>query len=266
MESNYLEPGQFANIAHRGGSLEAPENTIVAFSHAHQIDENIYFELDVHETKDGEIVVHHDGTLERTSDGKGHIADFTYTELQKFDEGYRFTTDGGKTFPFRGKDCKIPKLTEVLTTFPKSHLSIELKEGLRFFGDKVAKIVFDTQSQERICIAGEDHKTLIKTAKLMPTVCSGFSAREMKFNFVFTLLHLPNFFASTRGDVMQIPYSHNGHIVVTPAFLKRAHAHGKFVHVWTVNDEPTMRRLIEIEADGIITDAPTLLTRVLLNS
>jgi len=266
MNSDYLQTGEFAVIAHRGGSLEAPENTMAAFSHAYKVNQKIYFELDVHQTRDKEIVVHHDGTVDRTTNGTGSIANLSYKELSQFDAGYRFTLDNGKTFPFRDQGCHIPKLKDVLTAFPTTRLSIELKDGPVFFGGNVAKVITETQSQKRVCIAGENHKALSQAAALMPEVCSGFSAKEMLINFYCAALHLPSFIGAKRAQVMQIPYSHNGRTIASPNFINRAHKQGLFVHVWTVNDEETMRHLLKIGADGIITDAPTLLTRVLLKS
>ncbi len=235
----YLSPGRFAIIAHRGGSLEAPENTIKAFENAFRLDPEIYFELDVHQTKDGEIVVIHDDKVDRTTTGHGYIWDFTWDELP----------------------ITIPRLSEVLEKFPKTRITIELKHGPKFFGDRVVEIIKKYKAEKRVCLAGENHQDLIKTSRLAPDLCSGYSGRELILNFFWNRFHIP-FLGPNRGEVMQTPYMHKDYLVASKSYIERAHRRNKFVHVWTVNDEVTMRHLIEIGADGIITDAPTLLLKV----
>jgi glycerophosphoryl diester phosphodiesterase len=261
IRSTFLKPGHFAAIAHRGGSLEAPENTLAAFENATSIYPGIYFELDVHPTRDGEIVVHHDKTIDRTTNGHGQIEGYTYDELIKFDAGHHFSNDDGKTFPFRDKGIKIPLLKDVLKNFPNTHISIELKSGHGFFGDKVIKILRQAEAESRVVLASFDHGLLLKTALLAPHICSGYSRRELLFNSIWTRFGIP-FLGPHRGHVMQPPYIHEGRVIADKKFIDRAHRNKKFIHVWTVNDEPTIRQLIKDGVDGIISDAPSLLVKV----
>jgi len=257
----YLSSGRFAVIAHRGGSLEAPENTLQAFENAFQIFPQIYFELDVHLTRDEEVVVTHDDSVDRTTNGHGAVKDLTLNELSKLDWGFNFSKDGGKTFPFRGKGVSISRLSDIFEKFPKNPITVEIKHGPKFFGQKVVDIIRKYNAQDRVCISGENHEDLTKTSKLLPDLCSGYSGHELLLNFIWNRFRVP-FLGPNRGDVMQIPYIHNGYLVASPSFIGRAHRRNKVVHVWTVNDEVTMRHLVEIGADGIITDAPTLLLKV----
>src|SRR5689334_5224836 len=98
------------HIAHRGGSALAPENTLAAFARAVDEFHTDVLELDVHATRDGELVVAHDPDVARCTDGEGAIAERTYAELAALDAGYRFTRDSGATFPFRGRNVRIPRL------------------------------------------------------------------------------------------------------------------------------------------------------------
>ncbi len=257
----YLAPQQFALIAHRGGSLEAPENTLPAFENAYEVYQEIYFELDTHESRDGKLIVIHDATVDRTTNGHGSVADLTLLELSKLDWGYNFSRDGGSSFPYRGKKISVLQVQDVLENFPKTRVTIEMKKGGPSFSHKIIETIKRANAQTRVCIAAEDHKLLRKTWDLCPDLCSGYSKRELFFNFIWNRLSLPHF-GPHRGQVVQIPYIYNGHLIASKSFIHRAHRRKKPVHVWTINDEATMRHLIETGVDGVITDAPTLLLKV----
>jgi len=114
------------NFAHRGGRKVVPENTIEGFREATQLGP-VVLELDAQSSADGEVVVIHDGTVDRTTDGTGEVARMTLAQLQRLDAGYRFTPDGGATFPWRGKGVTIPTLEAVFREFPDHFVNIELK-------------------------------------------------------------------------------------------------------------------------------------------
>src|SRR5215212_218710 len=114
-------------FAHRGASGEAPENTLIALQRAVELGMH-YAELDVHASRDGTVVVCHDATLERTTNGHGHIRGLSLAELRAFDAGYHFSPDDGQTFPFRGTGVHIPTLVEVLQSFSTLQLTVEIKQ------------------------------------------------------------------------------------------------------------------------------------------
>src|SRR5574341_1011125 len=113
-------------IAHRGGAHLRPENTLAAFSHAVEIGADVV-DTDVRTTADGAIVCIHDATVERTTEGAGRVESLTLGELQKLDAGYRWSTDGGRTYPFRGQGIRVPSLEEVLVRFPRARMNVEIK-------------------------------------------------------------------------------------------------------------------------------------------
>src|SRR5690348_8923683 len=108
-------------FAHRGGSLLAPENTLPAFKQGVACGADA-LELDIQTTSDGELVVIHDPTVDRTTDGSGPVAAYTLEKLQRLDAGYRLSLDGGATYPFRGQGITIPTLREVFERFPQMRI------------------------------------------------------------------------------------------------------------------------------------------------
>ncbi|MCP4421279.1 MAG: glycerophosphodiester phosphodiesterase, partial [Chloroflexi bacterium] len=123
----FATQGGVVVLAHRGWRGCYPENTMLAFEKAAELPID-GLEIDIHSTSDGVLVVFHDDSLERTTNGNGRIQDYTFAELQKLDAGYRFTPDDGQTFPFRGQGITIPILAEVFETFPRLWINIDIKQ------------------------------------------------------------------------------------------------------------------------------------------
>lgn len=257
----YIRPGLFEVIAHRGGALEAPENTFAAFDHALQLHNDIIFELDVQQTRDGQVVVLHDSTVDRTTNGHGDVTDLNYSDVEKLDAAYRFSKDLGKTFPLGGKRIKIPLFKDVLEKYPKTRISVEIKRANPPFERKVIDIIDRFEARDRVVLAGEDHKILSRARKLAPNMESGFSAQEV-YRMLISLKCRMAFLAPTRGNVFQIPMEFNGRTIYSEDFVMWTHKLKRVVHLWTINDEVTMRQLLNDGVDGIITDAPSLLLRV----
>jgi len=113
-------------FAHQGGGFIAPENTLQAFEHSLRYQPDA-LELDIQLTRDDEIVVMHDPMVDRTTNGKGLVSSYSWEELQQLDAGYHFTTDGGKTFPFRGTGVRISLLRTIFERFPAQLINIDLK-------------------------------------------------------------------------------------------------------------------------------------------
>src|SRR5690554_1995342 len=125
---NLLLSDQVLNIAHRGGGLLRPETTLPAFEHALAVGADV-LEFDLHASADGVIVAMHDDTVDRTTEGSGAIKDRSFAELRMLDAGYRFTTDDGQTYPYRGAGIQIPTLEEILLGFPDRYYLMEIKQS-----------------------------------------------------------------------------------------------------------------------------------------
>jgi glycerophosphoryl diester phosphodiesterase len=224
-------------------------------------------ELDVHATVDGVLVVCHDATVDATTDGAGAIAGMTLAEVQALDNGYRFEVDG--RFPFRGRApqdpaLRVATLAEVLEAFPGVFLNLDIKQTapevepyeaalaglLRAYGRTEDVIVasFLDRATDAFAVAGPEFVTSAgtdATAAFYFAVQGGTESPPMT--------HV----------AFQVPARFGEIDVVTPAFVHRAHEAGVAVHVWTIDDEVEMERLIGLGVDGIITDHPTRLTSVL---
>lgn len=245
-------------IAHRGGSGLAPENTLAAFNQALSLWRADMIELDVRASADGHCMVIHDASVDRTTNGAGEVARMSYAELRELDAGHRFTPDGGRTFPFRDRGIGIPTIEEVLETLPDARLTIEVKAGAAQRPLFAAIERFD--AMRRVIAAGMYARDRTRFRHFQGAISA---SREQLVPF--WLLHRAHVgaLAPFAADVVQAPEHHGALRLVTPRFIRDLHARGVQVHVWTVNDEADMRRLLEWGVDGILTDRPDVLGRVL---
>jgi glycerophosphoryl diester phosphodiesterase len=243
-------------LGHRGAAGERPENTIVSFERAVEAGAAI-LESDVHPTRDGHVVMFHDDTLERTTDGAGRIADKTLAELQALDAGHRFSPDGGKSFPYRGRGIRIPTLDEAFRRFPGMRFNLELKERVPGFVDETLALVRRADRAALTLLAAADDALMddVRAActKSDTRVAIGASAGDV-LRFIRSALAGD---APPPGPMaLQVPADFGGRPVVTDAFVRHARAHGIAVHVWTINDPAEMKRLLDLGVDGLVTDFP----------
>jgi glycerophosphoryl diester phosphodiesterase len=245
-------------IAHRGGSALAPENTLAAFRRALDWWRADLLEIDVQPTRDGDAVVIHDPTLDRTTDGTGAVSSLTVAEIQQLDAGFRFTPDGGRSFPCRGSGVRISTLREVLQALPHARVNVEIKDGRA--QQAVWDTVHDLHAVHRVLVAAGDRKNRERFRDYPGPVSAG--AQDM---YAFAGLHLAR---ATRlwtptVDAFQMPEERGGRQVLTPRMLAELQSRNVAVHVWTIDDPRDMRRLLEWGVDGIITDRPDRLARLL---
>ena len=245
-------------LAHRGGSALAPENTLAAFRRALEWWRADVLEIDVHPTRDGDALVIHDPTVNRTTDGSGPVAGMTVAELQGLDAGWRFTPDGGASHPFRGRGVRLSTLREVLAELPHARVNVEIKDARAQAA--VWSAVHEAGAAHRVLVAAGDRRNRARFGAY-PGAVSG-SAQEM---YAFYALHLAHSTALWRPpvDAFQMPERRGSRQVLTPRMLRELHAHNVAVHVWTIDEPADMRRLLEWGVDGIVTDRPDRLARLL---
>jgi glycerophosphoryl diester phosphodiesterase len=250
------------HIAHRGGALLAPENTLTAFRMAVERFGTDMLELDVHLTRDGEVVVAHDATLERCTDGAGPLAALSLAELRRLDAGHRFSPDGGRTFPFRGQGVRLPTLREVLRAFPGLRLNIELKPDVPGIEDVFVRLLREEGALERVCMGSELDSVGERLAALVPEACH-FYPRDALTAYVLGVRSGEPPAEDGRYTVLDMPLYFGEVRLVDAQLLATAAAQGKWINVWTVDDPEEMRRLLAEGIGGVMTDRPDLLRQVM---
>lgn len=241
--------------AHRGGAALRPENTLAAFEHGLALGAD-GLEFDVHLSRDGIVVVHHDATLDRTTDARGPLAERTAAELGALDAGYAFrgSDPGGPAFPFRGQGWGIPRLRDVLQRFPVVPLIIELKVNRPDLGQRVVDELRAARAIERVSVGSFGGRVLAAVRAAEPRLQTGASREEARWALYRSWARWP--IRLPAYQEFQLPERSGGTTVITPRFVAHAHRAGIPVKVWTVDDRDDMRRLAGWGVDGIITDRP----------
>lgn len=272
------------NIAHQGGENEAPSNTMYALIRAMRLGSDM-LELDIHTSADGEIVVIHDATVNRTTNGSGAVYDKTYEEIRALDAGFKLVPGEGardgrpqSDYPFRGvrtgerkpppsmgpEDFTIPTLDEVIQAFPGVPLNIEIKgasdEDVGSFlrnAEALATYLNELGRTDGIIVASFNDAALQRFHELAPQIDLAPATGEVAS------------YVATRGTLLegrttfQVPPEFGGVTVADEQFIEDAHEDGYAVHVWTINEEEAMRELIGFGVEGVMTARPSRLERVL---
>lgn len=257
--------GVVLNIAHRGGRRVWPEHTLLAYREALASGTDV-LELDIHETSDDVIVIMHDSTIDRTTDGTGAIKDMTFAELRTYDAAYDFTTDDGATYPYRGMGLVVPTLEEVFEEFPDAPYVIEIKQGDPSIVDDFVAMSREYEKVEQMNGAAFDDDILIELREAAPEMGTSFGEREVLVFYAQSSDGSVDPDYVPPAEFLQVPPNIPGtdEPLIHEHFVPSAHALGLKVHAWTINDEDEMRRLIEeVGVDGIMTDYPPLLTSVI---
>jgi len=233
-----------------------PENTIPAFRNAAKIGADV-LELDVRLTKDGELVVMHDSTVDRTTNGQGKVREMTVAQLKQLDAGYWFTPDDGATYPYRGQDIVIPTLTEVFSAFPEHIINIEIKDYAPESVERLVEVIEEAGAADRVIVSSFDDETMKYFRQVAPYVASAAAPGEIRTFYILSRLYLTRFHRPL-SDAYQIPVERGGVRLDTKTFIDAAHSKNQKVHYWTIDDPDEMRRLLALGADGIMTDRPDL--------
>jgi glycerophosphoryl diester phosphodiesterase len=225
-------------FAHRGGSKIGPENTIAAFDRGLSAGAD-GLELDVHLSRDGIVVVHHDATLDRTARATGRLADRTAGELAALD---------------------VPTLREVLARYTDIGIIIELKEAGPALAREVVDEVRRAGAARRVCLGSFSRSALRAARAIAPDIATSGARFEVRMALY------RSWFGIAPGRVpyqaFQVPETSGSTRVVSPRFVELAHKAGIAVQVWTVDEPEDIRRLLDWGADGIISDRPDVAVEV----
>jgi len=257
------------NYAHQGGALEAPSSTLYALHRALRVGATA-LELDAHLTADDQLVLAHDGTVDRLTDGTGAINALTLAELRKLDAAYHFAFEEKPgAFPFRGRapadpELRIPTLDEVLEAFPRTFLNLDIKAGeekSEACALALARALLARNRDGDFIVASFDDSLTEAFSRAAPGIATsvGMSAAMAIWQAVHEGKPLP----PISHLALQLPAQFQDTAVVTAELVGRAHEAGIAVHVWTVNEASEMERLCELGVDGLITDRPSLCAQVL---
>jgi glycerophosphoryl diester phosphodiesterase len=248
-------------IAHRGGARLRPENTLLAFEHAVGLGADM-LEMDARATADGVLVALHDATVDRTTDGQGPVHALTLDALQKLDAGYRWSPDAGRSTPFRGRGVRVPTLAEVFARFPRMRMVVEIKPPEPALAARMCQLIRRADMTARVLVASMHEAVLDAFRAGCPEVSTSMGPGEARLFYLASLVYLSDAI-SPAAQALQIPYGFGERVLATPTVAAAARGRNLALHVWTVNDELRMRRLLEIGVDGIMTDRPDLLLRLL---
>jgi glycerophosphoryl diester phosphodiesterase len=238
----YLQSDGPIAIAHRGGALEAPENTMESFLAASELGFR-YLETDAQLTADGTVVAFHDATIDRVSNQTGAISSWEWNALAEV--------------PIH--ECgRLSTVSDLLTAFPGHRFNLDAKSHAVV--EPLLRLVEEADAFDRVCFGSFSHRRLVKLRSLGPAnICTSFApvaiARQV-------LRSYGRFFPSMPGDAVQVPPSCKGIRLVTERFIDRAHADDLAVHVWTIDEPDEMHRLLDLGVDGIMTDRPSVLKAV----
>jgi glycerophosphoryl diester phosphodiesterase len=272
------------NIAHQGGENEAPSNTMYAYERALRMGADM-LEVDVHTTADGHLVVMHDGTVDRTTDGSGQVATMTLAQIRRLDGAYDFVPGLGpqagrpeRDYRFRGiatgernpptgfrpRDFRVPTLAEVLRAYPEVPINIEIKgtadADLASFlrnAEHLAALLNRVGRTDGVIVASFNDLAVARFHELAPEVATAPGITGVA---QFKLANVP---PPPGTAAFQVPTEFQGIQVTDPDFIGRAHQGGYAVHVWTINEPPLMRTLLGWGVEGIMTAEPMRLERVL---
>ena len=257
--------------AHRGGSKLRPENTILAFDHGISLGAD-GLEFDVHLSRDGVVVVHHDSTVDRTTNGHGPVAALTADELARLDAGYYFgppspveakPASAGQPapYPFRGLAGGVPRLDEVLRRYPVLPLIVELKVDEPALAHRTIDAIRAAGAIDRVALGSFGTRVLRAARAYEPAIRTGASLEETRLALYRSWVRWP--VRRPPYQEYQVPELAGTTRVVSARFVEYAHDAGLVVKVWTVDEAADMLRLLSWGVDAIITDRPDIAVAVL---
>jgi glycerophosphoryl diester phosphodiesterase len=246
------DPAARIVIGHRGAAAHFPENTVASFDHAVSLGVDA-IEFDLRVSRDGVVVVIHDPTIDRTTDGTGAVADLTLAELKKLDPGAKFTPDAGRTFPWRGRGLQILTFEELLARYPSIPLLIEVKVAAA--ADGARRAIEEARSSERVLMDSAVCAALspFQGSEILTGACYDDVLRLLPRALIGSAP------AALRYSAICIPRWYNGLPIPVRRIARLARRRGVPTHVWTINAPSAARSLWSAGINGIISDDPELM-------
>jgi len=247
--------------AHRGGMGLWPEATMEGFKRAVAQWPDVLIEGDAHLTKDGHVVLFHDATVDRTTNGTGNVQDKTLAEVKALDAGYRFTPDGGKTFPFREKGVTAATLAEALSALPQSRFLIELKPQMGV-AEAAVRVIQEAHAEDRVALASFSAVLMDQACKLAPRTIRCYDIPQG----MLLLKALRGGEWDTyqpAADILAIDENMIRGFEITEADFRAIRNKGIAISIHTINDAAAMRKFLDVGVDIILTDRPDRLAEAI---
>ncbi len=259
--SNPFFEDRVLNIAHRGANRLAPEETLEAYHAARKVGVDV-LEMDIRRTRDGVLVVMHDGSVDRTTSGSGRIDEMTLAEIKALDAGYNFTTDQGATYPFRGEGLTVPTLIEIFETFPDDYMIIEIKGDDPTVSADYAAVLREYDRFQSVITASFDEPVIDAFRAAAPGALTSMAQNEVIAFFGLNAEGEASY--TPPGEFLHVPPGFQGIEVMTPEFVAKANRFGLPIHVFgTGNDADVMQALIDVGARGLMVDDVELAREVI---
>jgi glycerophosphoryl diester phosphodiesterase len=237
-------------IAHGAGLGRAPANTQEALAQA-VADGADVLEVDTQMTADGVLVLMHDDTVDRTTNGSGRVDELTLDEISALDAAFGY--DGEEADRFADQGVRAPTLAEALVAHPEMRWIAEIKPDTAEAAQAMCQTIREAGMTERVMVGSFHDSAMAHFRAACPEVATGMASNEALSFYIAARLGLAKWHP-TRAHAMQIPPRASGLDVAHPRLIAAAHARGLAVQVWTINDPDDMAALIELGVDGIITD------------
>jgi glycerophosphoryl diester phosphodiesterase len=247
-------------FAHRGGGGLAPENTIQAFDKGLALGAD-GLELDVRLSRDGAVVVHHDATVDRTTNGRGAVSAHTRDELARLDAAYRFALDGARpVYSYRDRGIGVPTLAAVLARYRDVRIIVELKVNAPELAIAAIEAVRAADAVDRVCFASFGLRVLRAARAMEPAIATSAAREEVRWALYRSWCRWPLRQPPYAG--FQVPEWAGRTHLVSRRFVDMAHRASLGVQVWTVDAEDDARRLLGWGVDALITDRPDVVIPV----
>ncbi len=250
MTRGYLDHAGVLAFAHRGGAfhpeLEGLENTMAAFRHAVELG-YVYLETDVHVTSDGVLLAFHDDVLDRVTDRTGSIAETSYVDVQA-------ALIGGRE--------RVPTLAELFEAFPGARFNIDIKSAGAV--PALADFISAHDAWDRVLVGSFSPRRMATFRRLTQgRVATSDHPLEVAAYVLSPTARLARLLTPGRPDALQVPHRRRRLTVASRGLIRRAHANGVHVHVWTIDDPAEMNELLDRGVDGLMTDRTDILSDVL---
>jgi glycerophosphoryl diester phosphodiesterase len=245
-------------MAHQGSENLWPSNTMLAFENSVALGVDV-IDTDMHITRDGALVLIHDTTVDRTTDGSGAVRDMTLAEIKQLDAGYTFTLDDGVTFPYRGQGLTIPTLEELFEAFPEMRFGIEIKQADPIpTAEMFCTTIRQYGMQDQVLVSSFRQANKDAFREVCPQVATSATENEVRLFYILFRMGLVDVLTPSYHSLQVPEWSGNIHLL-TQGFVNAAHRRGLAVQPWTINEIEDMQRILGLGVDAINTDNPDLL-------